>query len=141
MSLKRLIVEYTYAFEVIGCVTSAKEYRIAFEFENKLGIEFVKDNEIHLQFLDDSYILISNYIFEEEYGAIRLLKNKAVKSNKVKTPYLLPEVKEFDFIVLLEGAFMERLEEIKEVLNGISIIQYYRCIEIDKLKSKDNLLF
>jgi hypothetical protein len=136
----KLVIEYDYDFELLGIGCSEKSYCLAWHINNTLGIELWREIELKYWHNKKGEYYITNYKYEEEYGSIFLLKNKAVFNSEGGLLFLLPELKKIDYFVLLYGKFIEKIEELKESLKKIEIIDYVKHIEIATLKSKQNLI-
>lgn len=139
---KKLIIDYGYDFDLLGIISPAKDYKLAWTLNNILGIKLIKFPDLKIEFINDKHLIISNYIFETENSKFKLLKNKALEIEEGSISYLLPELKNFDYFIMLEDqaeAFSELhvLQKIKEA----SLIQYVAKIDTAKLKSKENLIF
>ncbi len=141
MKKNKLIVEYEYEFTLFGIVSLVSEHKLAWEINNTLKISLTKSEDIKLDFINSKNLIISNYIYEKEDSNLRLLKNKSYKTGQAQL-YILPELKQFDYLLVLNG-FEQTYskEEIINSLNKIDVIQYIVNIEIEKLKSKENLVF
>ena len=156
MKITKLIVEHDYDFEVLGLISSAKEYKLVWSINKILSINMIKQKDISFDFLTRGEIKFSNYLFETEYSSFMLLKNKSCsnfpvlpllggdREIEVKNPWLLPEVKQYDYIIRLKGIFQEYLGSGDTILNAIrtlSIVQYISKLNVESLKSKENLIF
>jgi hypothetical protein len=138
----KLEVLYEYDFQLIGIVCSLKEYKLAWMLNKSLHIKLIKEPDIVFEFLQEASFSISNFIFTTENGTLRLLKNKAYEYNNVKSPFLIPELKEYDYFLKLEcldnsfsvNGIIDALKEIKQII-------YIKNLNISELKSKENLIF
>jgi hypothetical protein len=142
MKASKLIVDHDYDFEVLALISSEKDYKLAWSLNKLLNIHLCKAEDLCLDFVKDSKMMITNFLFEKEYSRLMLLKNKSNEFNNISKPFLLPELKEYDYIIRIDG---ERnffnLEAIIEKLKSLPSIQYLKKIEIHKLKSRENLIF
>ena len=142
MAKTKLVINYEFDFELFGIISTEKEYKLAWLINNRLHIHLVKNEDIKLEFLKTDNLSISNYFFSTENAEFRLLKNKSENKNTGRMGYLLPELSKFDFLILKKGSldgmfdkhFMNEIKHIKE-------IQYVTKLNIDNLKSKENLIF
>jgi hypothetical protein len=142
MKKNRLIVEYEYDFDLFGLLSSAKEYKVAWILNQLLRIRLVKENDIILHFNGEKTLSVSNFLFETEHTQFRLLKNKSISTTDGNLIYLLPEVKDFDFLILVQdpaGTYQNL--NLSTAFTGIPEIQYCQKFDVQKLKSKENLLF
>ena len=142
MSRKKLIVDYTFDFELFGIVSAEKEYKLAWYINQKFGIKLKKQQDILLQMVGNKNLTISNYIFETENSSFRFFKNKSMDTRDGSPLYVLPEIKNFDFFIMIENhgnSFQQ--EKVPERLSLIPSIQYFKKFDLDQIKSKENLLF
>jgi len=136
----KLIINYEFDFELIGLISPYKEYKIAWLINHCLKVHLVKMEDIELEFIDNN-IFISNFSYETGNSIFRLIKNKNIIGED-SLVYLLPEMKEFDYLIMLEGqgdSFL--VHDIVENLKSVEEIQYITQVDISKLKSKENLIF
>ncbi len=138
----KLVVEYDFDFEIIGLITSLKGHKLAWAINNELKIELRKQEDINIDFLHEGQLVIINYIYQTEYSNFRLIRNKSCEFVNIASPFLIPELKEYDYFIQLEDESSSfSVSEIKEKLKNISGIEYIKVIETENLKSKDNLIF
>jgi len=137
---QKLIFEYDYDFMVVGLVSSVKEFKLAWYINKSLGISLCKSLELEYDFLKNSKISISNFTFETEYSSFRLLKNRSVAFINTTKPYLLPDLKNYDYFALLQGEFAAYYHDNVKKLKEIPIIEMVRLLELEKIKDKENLL-
>lgn len=147
----KLDIEYDFDFEVIGVVSSLSGYQLAWSINNSLKIDLAKEKDIELNFTSKK-VVISNYIFEEEYSYLRLIKNKSAEETLVnnelslfnvgQSEYFLPELKRYDFIIQIEGIIDNKeAYEIVGELNALRKVELANLIDLDDIKEKDNLIF
>jgi hypothetical protein len=142
MKSTRLVVEYDYDFEVLAVISSVKDYKLAWAINKCLNIHLYKAEDICLEFVRDGRLLISNFIFETEYTTFRLLKNKSFEVSRNSKTFLIPELKDYDFLIKISGesiAFSG--ETISEKLKELPMVEYIKKVDIINLKSKENLIF
>ena len=102
MKVKKLIVDYTFDFELYGVVTSLKDYKFAWLINQQIAIKLIRSDDYLLE-SGSSQMQIINYKFEEELSEFRLFKNKAVVEAQNTQQYLVPEMKHFDYFILVRG--------------------------------------
>lgn len=105
-------------------------------------MHLIKSDDINLQFQNDCNILVSTYLYSTEYSEVRLLKNKSIEFTNIAKPYLIPELKDYDYFIhiLDEGCIFDEFWMLEQLKNCNSI-QYIKVIDVSELKSKDNLIF
>jgi hypothetical protein len=142
MKTSKLIVEYDYDFEVLAIISSVKDYKLAWAINKSLNISLCKTSDVCLDFIKAGTLLISNFIFETEYTTFRLLRNKSYEFTKIDKPYLLPELKEYDYIIKISGEHTSlNAKNTLERLKNLTVVEYIKQIDINTLKSKENLIF
>lgn len=140
MKKNKLIVEHIYEFELLGFVAPVKDYKMAWIINNSLDLKLAKIEDYEIQFISGTKLCISQYKCEKENGFIQLLKNKSfvVDTNSL---YLIPELKIFDYFLLIQDFASEvDINDYIERLSRNGLIQNIVKLDIDKIKSKENLL-
>ncbi len=142
MKKNKLDGGYAVDFELFGLVCNIKEYKLAWHLNQSLNISLKKKDDIKIEYADNTSILISNYIHETEFVLIELLQNKLVSSGNLKTKLLMPELKQFDFLLKIRDQTDElNSENVSAIFRDIPIIEYAMRLKFDSLKSKENLLY
>jgi hypothetical protein len=144
MSKEKLIVEFSdEGFILFGIISDVKEFKLAWQINKLFGINLFMQDEAVVKFKNNKHLTVVYYLAEQEFYSIRLIKNLAVESLGLKSPYLMPEIKNFDYLLIVEGEDVNGFDEINflEALKKASFVQYTSSIDIDKLKSLDNLIF
>jgi hypothetical protein len=131
-----------YDFIVFALVSTTKEYKLAWHINSVTDMDFSKKEDIELTYSKEEIKYISNYAFYTEYSCVRILKNKLTDQSGEYIGYLIPERKEIDFFLKIEGESIDEIaEDLPEKLKSLPCVQYFEKLKIENLKSKDNLLF
>src|SRR5690606_8652811 len=96
---RELQLAIQYNLDLIGLVSSAKEYKLAWSLNQNLGLKLAKSEDLAINFVGDRSIIISNFTFITSHCTFRLLKNLAVSDDSPE--YLLPELKNIDYFLLI----------------------------------------
>lgn len=138
----KLDAEVDFNFSLWGIISALKEYKLAWLLNKNLDIQLDKIEDIEIEFLNSQNLIISNYFFEMEYSNIRLLKNKSVDQFSESSAFLLPELKRFDFLLIING-FEDTFTDLKlkENISAIPGIQYLQSFPVESFKAKENLIF
>ena len=144
MAKEKLILDsHGEEYLLYGVISDVKEYKIAWQLNYCLGLSFEKQEDAELYFKGRKKMKVSFFLFEHEFYSLKLIKNRAVETEGIKNPYVLPELKNYDFLLLVEGEeqslFLDLEPEKK--MKEATFIQYSISINIDNLKSLDNLIF
>ncbi|MEO1053537.1 MAG: IPExxxVDY family protein [Bacteroidota bacterium] len=141
MKRKKLVIDYEYDFDLMGIVSSVKDYKLAWALNNFLSIELEKADDHILKFNKVGDIKFSNYIFATEHSEIRLFKNKAVDVSEQSKQFLVPEMGRFDYFLTAKGIISNcETKELADRLKRMRFIEYIVNINIETIKSKDNFL-
>ncbi|WP_420577842.1 IPExxxVDY family protein [Ekhidna sp.] len=142
MKKNKLDGGYSIDFELIGLVCNKKEYKLAWYLNQAMDISLVKQDDIKIEYADNTSILISNYLYETDYQIIELLQNKLVGSGSLTKQLLMPELKQFDYLLKFNDDTDEwTSENVNGIIKEIPIIEYAVKLNFDNLKSKENLLY
>ncbi len=132
-------------FILYGIVSDVKEYKLAWQLNKFLEIKFILQEELTLLLKSPKSLTILYYLFTEEYYSIKLIKNLAVENVDIKSPFLLPELKNFDYLLMFEGEGYDEdnISDKVTTLKNAEFVQYISKIELDerKIPSLHNLMF
>ncbi len=142
MNKNKLIANFDFDFSLLAIVSQLKEYKLAWIINQELGIKLKKQHDEIFHFLGDKKLCISHYLYQTEYSSIRLIFNRSMEEVCACAGHLIPELKQFDFLMIMEG-FEDTLmvREVRDILKNINGIQLVNHIGVDQLKSRDNLIF
>jgi len=139
---------------LIGIHSTEEDYRLAYLINKHLNTKFIKYKD-NLDFKNSNVEFpLFEYKNEKTYLNYYLINNKCLHvvneqqyntglfgGNYSTTSYLLPEKKKVDFLLKIEGCTKKYILELVDKLNKINQIITSYQIEIDTLKSKNNLIF
>lgn len=137
MSKLLLNIEDDYDFNLIGISCHTKDYRLSWELNKLLNIDLERTADLDIK-LKSSVGNFSFYEFfdEENYSEYFLIANRSDKG------FLIPEQKNTDFLFMIKGAAYDTIaDEILEKISSSEIVLTSYKIDVDSLKSKQNLLF
>ncbi len=141
MRTLRLDIDYEYDFALFGVVSSSKEYKLAWALNKCLHLRLVKQTDLCLDFIHKGRLVISNYLHLTEGSTLRLFRNRSVALSTLKKPFLVPDIKNYDYVVQVSGLLSYCRQDIQQCLNRVPIIQYVQHFDPSTLKCKENLLF
>jgi hypothetical protein len=140
MKKTRLLIEHQYDFDLLGLVAPVKDYKMAWLLNHTLGIHLIKANDFELEFVNQPLLKISQYMDQKEHGFTQLLKNRSF-ADGVNALYLVPELRFMDYFLLVQDQTFElNINAYIEQLSQVRYIQNVVKLDVNKLKSKDNLL-
>jgi hypothetical protein len=140
--------------------TSLEDYRLAYFINKNLPINLSKSkNEIHAQTKEGETNFSRFYYYDTDKAiSWNLIQNKneiiSVRANDFQnlfsnensefstTIHLLPEFKKVDFFLKIDNSSEAiNFSEIQQKLNTIESIAAIYAVDINKIKSKNNLIF
>ncbi len=137
MKKNKLVIEYEYAFHLLGITSSVKFYKLAWSINQTLGINLIKAPEYKLDLLQEP-LLFEVYTFGEPDIQFRLFRNRSVSQ---ESQFLIPEYPHFDYIIKLPSDSQSfALKEMVKVLRDVDLIEYIGALDVKTLKSRDNFL-
>ncbi len=141
MKKTKLIADVDFDFSLLAIASQMKEYKLAWMINQDLGIRLVKQPDEIFHFLGDEQLCISNYLYQTEHSKLRLVFNRS-KEETASNQFLIPELKQFDYLMLVEGFESSMvIAEVRETLKRINGVQMVNLMEIDQLKTRENLIF
>lgn len=137
MAKLTLEIEEDYDFELVGICSHAKDYRLSWELNKKLEFDLVKDENLELTVKGEK----QNYSFFSFIDDENLIEYYLI-NNRSENGILIPEEKRSDYFLLIRGVLREgQIEDhIREIATIKNVLTTYK-IEVENLKSKNNLLF
>ncbi len=142
MSKNKLEVVYDFDFSLFALNANVKSYKIAWYLNTNEGFNFERTQELDIEFNRSKHINIVHYLHEDEYSKFRILKNRAEVSEDSYDAFLLPEMKQFDYLIMLENESSTFDENVFfNKIRQIPFVQFAIKVDLKTLKSRDNLIF
>jgi hypothetical protein len=135
---KRQLIEAAFDFSLWGINTAMEDYRLCLHLNQHHGWNFKRISDIEYyspQIKGFKHFNVYKYKNEIDFYTLELIQNKNGGN------ILIPELKNFDFLVLLHGEedYFEK-DKFTEALNNLPGIQSGIELNVYTLKSKNNLL-
>jgi hypothetical protein len=142
MSAAKLDMEYDFSFDLLGIVSTAREHKLAWLLNRLLGISFVRRDPVAMPFSSGMVLHIGVFDFATENDAYQLLRNRALEASDAAHHFLLPELKEYDYLLRVDNLTgLLDVAGMREAIAALPEVQYCARIELEGLKSRENLLF
>jgi hypothetical protein len=134
-----LNIDFDFDFWLIGISSHLRDYRIAWSLNKSLNLELKKEKEYEIEHKkQEEKQFFSHYSYQCE----ETQKNYHLFANKCPNGLLLPEIKQADYLLMLDGNFNEQnIEELCKSIRDIDQINTVFNIDVQTLKSKKNLIF
>lgn len=139
MKKSKLVIDYEYNFELMGIATAARGYKLAWDINQLLAIQLVKQADLVVGFRNNEEKAFPFYAYQTPLNRLKLFKNRPSEQEAAKY-YLIPEFPHYDFIIL---AAMEAHthQQLIELIRTIPSVQLAASIPLEGLKSKSNFIF
>ncbi|ARS34080.1 IPExxxVDY family protein [Pontibacter actiniarum] len=142
MKTHRLHMEYDYSFDLYGLVSSVRDYKLAWALNKLLHLRLTRQQDLCYDLFGKDRLLIANYQYITEHSEVRLFRNRALGSSTLKKPFLLPDIKEYDYVLQITGAMQQLYpQELLNKLLRVPLVQYVKQFDPLTLKFKENLIF
>jgi hypothetical protein len=140
MKKSKLVIDYEFDFDLLGLTTAAKGYKLAWDLNQALHIQLVKQPDLVVGFKNNDERGFSFYAYETQINRLKLFKNRPSEGDTGKY-FLIPEFPHFDFIIL--GAMKDQYThpQLLELIKSIPSVQFVAFIPMEGLKSKSNFIF
>lgn len=131
-------VQFDYDFSLIAIVAPLKDYRLSSFINKALNLQLVRVDDVINQYdklHDDA--TFSRYIADDEENEMSF----DLISNKNENGPLIKEQKEVDYFLIVQGG--KSAEQCKYIIERINNIQYVQLafeLDVNDLKSKQNLI-
>ena len=137
MAKLTLEIEEDYDFQLIGISSHVKDYRICWEINRNLNFDLVREESLKLKTKegDQNYAF---FVYEDEENLIEYY----LISNRSEFGRLIPEEPKSDYFLLTKGHITEaESQEICKSISQLKPVLTSYLIEVEALKSKENLIF
>ena len=137
MTKYQLEVEYDYDFILIGISCHVKDYRICWALNHALEIALEKQNDLEIirkNKKGTSEHAVFFYYDEENHTEFNVVHNVGTAG------YLIPEQKQADFYLIIRNDFDLEIVDLVNKVRQIDFVLTAFEVDIESLKSKQNLL-
>lgn len=134
----KLEFDFEYDFDLIGISCHKRDYQICWSINKALGIELARGKDIHVikKQTKKTEIFAAFYWLDDDTETEFLLF-----SNRHPEGFLVPEQMQFDYFLMLRENFNFDAAELTTKIRSIKHVLMASPVDVDSLKSKENLLF
>jgi hypothetical protein len=140
MKKTRLQINYSYDFELVGIISSAKGFKLAWDINALLNIRLIRQPDLKVHFADKTVAGFTHFCHESPLNRVRLFRNKPSEAEASKHT-LVPEFSHLDFILMTQGDEGMANKRLQEYLRTISSVELVAFLPLDALKFKDYFIF
>ncbi|MFY0253260.1 IPExxxVDY family protein [Chitinophaga sp. 30R24] len=136
----QLVEDFFESAHLIGIASTARDYQLGWHINRQLHTNFRVNNylEISLSKKNRSFHFPVFEFHEPTNAVVHYIYN-----NHCQTEYLLPELKQIDFLWMVKGDYYqsEDVKKLLEELRLVPLIQLVSLLDIREIKNKMNLIF
>jgi hypothetical protein len=137
MNKHKLLIEYDFEFALLGISCHVKDYKLCWLLNKSIQVEFSQSDPIELA-AGKKKVNYNVFMHDDEEMCTQFF----IIANKSDGHYLVPEQKNIDYWLKVEGNYdendvMELQKKIKPIPGVLTVFQ----LEVSKLKSKQNFIF
>lgn len=131
--------EFEFDFSLLGISSHVKDYRLCWAVNKALDLDLVKleDEIIIRQKNGEDQSVFSIYYYLEKDNEIEF----ELICNRHEHGYLIPELKSADYFLKISEYYDGNLDEIIQLLRKANLINMAFEIDVNTLRSKQNLLY
>lgn len=131
--------EYDFDFYLLGISCHEKDYRACWAINQALGINLSKEeNDIEVIIKKSNRCSLHSmftYYHEDTETEFRLIANRSTLG------VLIPEKSQADYLLMITDNSENSIEEIRKRINEIPFVLTSFIVDVEDLKSKENLIF
>lgn len=136
MKKRRLDVEFAYDFELMGLISSARGYKLAWEINHALGINLARKDDLKMT-TKEAEFFFTFFEHQSSLNTVKLFRNRANEGDL----FLVPDHSHLDYILYTRGDEDVGSKRLQEVFRNIPSIELVAFLPLAALKSKDNFIF
>ncbi len=139
MKKSKLVIDYTYDFNLTGITTPVKGYKLAWAINRKTGFHLVRMPDLAVGFkpLAEKYFMY--YAYETRLNRLKLFRNKALDETSSRF-LLVPEFPQFDFILLTQSDDPLFTSSVTACVRSLPFVELVKPLDVGQLKSKVNFV-
>ena len=84
MKKSKLVIDYEFDFELLGIISSAKGYKLAWELNQALGIQLVKQPDLVVGFKNNEEKSFSFYAHRDTVQSFETVQKQACRTGRWK---------------------------------------------------------
>jgi hypothetical protein len=140
MKKTRLEFEYSYDFQLLGIISAAKGYKLAWEINRKVELQLARQPDLQVADKKNNNQGYAHFMHWSESLVVRLFRNKPAEA-EAQTGRMVPEFPHYDYIIMVQSDDETKSNRLQELLRTIPSVELVAFIPLAALKSKDNFIF
>lgn len=142
MGKNRLTNESYFNFDLIGIVSTVKEYTLVWQVNQATGLELVKAKDIVIEFTGNQRVSVSQFQYRTEHMQVTLVKNRLIARSSTQYTFLLDELRQFDYLLKYrDETGHTSVKDVLSLLKSADVVEYAAILAPELIKARDNLIF
>jgi hypothetical protein len=136
----QLLEDFFESTFLIGIVSSARDYQLCWQINNHMHYNFRVNNSLEINLSKHQRAFyFSVFDYEEPTKSV----SHYFYNNHCKAEFLLPELKNIDYLWLIKGDFYQQqdVKKLIDQLRRVELVQLVSLLDIRDIKNKMNLIF
>lgn len=139
MKKSKLIIDYTFDFDLTGIITPVKGYKLAWAINRVTGFHLVRMPDLVVGFKPVVEKFFMYYAYETRLNRLKLFRNKAIDETSSRF-LLVPEFPQFDFILLTQSDDPQFTMRIADCIRSFPFVELVKPLDVNQMKSKINFV-
>ena len=140
MKKKRLEIDYSYDFQLLGIISATKGYKLAWEINRALELQLARQEDLLITDRKNVSLGFAHFVHQSESLVVRLFRNKPAEGD-AQTGRMVLEFPHYDYIVMVQSDDETKSNRLQELLRTIPSVELVAFIPLAALKLKDNFIF
>ncbi|MGX5819931.1 IPExxxVDY family protein [Chitinophaga lutea] len=123
-----------------GIITQARDYQLCWQINQHLRLDFRVNNSLEINLTKNRR---SFYFSVYEYQELTKSAAHYLYNNHCKAEFLLPELKNVDYIWLIKGNYYQA-QDVRNLIDQcrkVEVVQLVSLLDLKDIKNKINLIF
>jgi hypothetical protein len=136
----QLIEDFFESTHLVGVVSSARDYQLCWQINRQLYYNFRVNNSLEITLSKHQRAF---YFTVYEYQEPTKSVSHYFYNNHCKAEFLLPELKNIDYLWLIKGDYyqVQDVKKLIEELRRVELVQLVSLLDIRDIRNKVNLIF
>ncbi|HEU4552285.1 MAG TPA: IPExxxVDY family protein [Chitinophaga sp.] len=136
----QLVEDFFDSTHLVGIVSSGRDYQLCWQINKQLHYLFRVNNSLEIKLTKHQRAF---YFTVFEYQEPTKSVAHYLYNNHCKAEFLLPELKNIDYLWLIKGDYYQPqdVKKLTEELRRVELVQLVSLLDLREIKHKVNLIF
>jgi len=136
----QLVEDFFDCTQLVGILSSARDYQLCWQLNKQLFYHFRVNNSLEIKLTKHQRAFyFTVFEFQEPTKSV----SHYLYNNHCKAEFLLPELKNIDYLWLIKGDYyqLQDVKKLTEELRRVELVQLVSLLDLRDIKNKVNLIF